>query len=153
MDHVATMLQRSQTSGHVWPMADGAAFSPFNARNKPAPIGTVRPYRPVVFNKQSHTRFERNRTGELIRHLRRHPSFPELLLIGRIVSVEWWLLRTDARIDAGIELSGHDIRGRLAAENRLRLDLVALGLQAPTAGNPLTATEYGRLIDARRGAA
>ena len=123
---------------------------PYNARNKPAPIGTVRPYRPVVFNRQSRTRFERNRTGELLRHLGRPASFPELLLIGRIVSVEWWLLKTDARIDEGIELSGHDIRGRLAAENRLRLDLVALGLGPPKAPAAMDAVTYGRLLDERR---
>jgi len=47
----------------------------------------------------------------------------------RICRVEWELRRTDAKLDAGHELSRHDIRGRLAAENRLRLDLVALGLK------------------------
>jgi hypothetical protein len=65
-------------------------------------------------------------------HLGRDPSFPERIIISRIIRVEWELRRTDAKLDAGIELSGHDIRGRLAAENRLRLDLVALGLQPAT---------------------
>jgi hypothetical protein len=63
--------------------------------------------------------------------------------------VEWELLRTDAKLDAGQELSGHDIRGRLAAENRLRLDLVALGLQPAPASQP-TLSDVLRDIAARR---
>jgi hypothetical protein len=38
-------------------------------------------------------------------------------------------MRTDARLDGGLELSGHDIRGRLAAEQRLRKDLEILGIR------------------------
>jgi hypothetical protein len=94
----------------------------------------------VVFNKVARARFERCRWGELVRHLGRDPSFPEKLLISRIISVEWWLLKTDDRIDRGLELSGHDIRGRLAAETRLRLDLVAFGLE-PLHGNPVSPQE------------
>jgi hypothetical protein len=126
-------------------MVDLAVNEPYNARHRPSPIGSVRPYVPVVFNKQSRTRFARNRWGELVRHLGRDPSFPEKLIINRIVAIEWELLRTDAKIDRGDELSGHDIRGRLAAENRLRLDLVALGLEprVVTTG-PRDATEFLR---------
>jgi hypothetical protein len=56
----------------------------------------------------------------LLGHLGRPATVPEKLIIRRICSIEFWLMRTDARLDGGLELSGHDIRGRLAAEQRLR---------------------------------
>jgi hypothetical protein len=99
------------------------------------------PYRPRGFNRRSRQRFERDRTAQLARHLGRDPSYPERLIISRICSIEYWLRRLDAAIDAGEELSGHAIRGRLAAENRLRLDLQALGL-APAAPRPPSFREY-----------
>jgi hypothetical protein len=110
-------------------MSNATPFEPYSSRNLPPPSSTGRLYRPQQFNRRSRTRFERNRLGELVRHLGRPATFPERIIINRIVAIEWELLRTDAKLDAGHELSGHDIRGRLAAENRLRLDLVALGLQ------------------------
>jgi hypothetical protein len=124
-------------------------FEPYTARHKPPKADTGRLYRPRQFNRVSRTRFERNRIGELVRHLGRPASFPERIIINRIVAIEWELLRTDAKLDRGLELSGHDIRGRLAAETRLRLDLVALGLQPPVE-KPIDAIEYGRQLDARR---
>jgi hypothetical protein len=99
-------------------------------RQKLTNVAMGRLYRPRVFNQQSRGRFERERISELIRHLGRMPSYPEKIIMDRICRVEWELRRTDAKLDAGHELSGHDIRGRLAAETRLRLDLVAIGLQA-----------------------
>jgi hypothetical protein len=110
-------------------MSVRSADTPYNSRHKPEPLDTTRPYRPRVFNKVTRTRFERIRAAELARHLGRPLTYPEKILITRIISIEWELLRIDAKLDAGITLSPHDIRGRLAAENRLRLDLVALGLQ------------------------
>jgi hypothetical protein len=96
----------------------------------PAPDrATGIPYRPRTHNKRSRQRFERDRTAALIRHLGRAPSYPERILISRTVTLEWDLRRIDARLDAGEELSGHAMRARLAAENRLRLDLQALGLR------------------------
>jgi hypothetical protein len=89
-------------------------------------------YSPRRFNRRSRQRFSANRTAELIRHLSRAPSYPERIIISRVIAVEWDLRRLDAKLDAGDELSGHDMRARLAAENRLRLDLQALGLK-PTA--------------------
>jgi hypothetical protein len=62
------------------------------------------------------------------------------LPIARAVAVEWDLRRTDAKLDAGEEPSGHMLRARLAAENRLRLDLAALGLK-PTTPPQLTLAE------------
>src|SRR5512135_3488171 len=88
--------------------------------------------RPRVFNRRSRVRFGQERTLALIAHLGREPSYPERIIISRIVTIEWELLRQDARLDAGDELSGHATRARLAAENRLRLDLQALGLQPAT---------------------
>jgi hypothetical protein len=85
-------------------------------------------YAPRTFNRRSRQRFTANRTAELIRHLGRQVSYPEKLLIARICSIEYWLRGLDARIDRGDELSGFAIRGRLAAETRLRLDLRDLGL-------------------------
>ncbi len=80
-------------------------------------------------------RFCANRRAELVRHLGRAPSYPERLIIERICSIEFWLRSLDVRIDQGDELSGHAIRGRLAADTRLRLDLRELGL-APTPSPP-----------------
>jgi hypothetical protein len=85
-------------------------------------------YAPRTFNRRSRQRFTANRTAELIRHLGRAASYPERLIIARICSIEYWLRGLDARIDRGDELSGFAIRGRLAAETRLRLDLRDLGL-------------------------
>jgi hypothetical protein len=120
-----------------------ALFEPYTSRHKPPKADTGRLYRPRQFNRVSRTRFERNRIGELVRHLGRPATFPERIIINRIVAIEYELLRTDAKLDRGEELSGHDIRGRLAAENRLRLDLVALGLEArPVVTGPKDAAEY-----------
>jgi hypothetical protein len=110
-----------------------ATEQPYTSRHKPAPVAATRPYRPKTFNKITRSRFERIRAAELARHLGRPLSYPEKILVTRIVAIEWELLKTDAKLDEGKELSGHDIRGRLAAETRLRLDLVALGLQQPSA--------------------
>jgi hypothetical protein len=93
-------------------------------------------FEPRTFSRRSRQRFARSRSAALIRHLGRDPSYPERILISRIVQVEWDLRRTDSKLDRGIELSGHDIRGRLAAENRLRLDLQALGLQPSVPAAP-----------------
>ena len=86
-------------------------------------------YSPRVFSKRTKQRFIADRTRQLLGHLNREPSFPERLVVDRVISLEWWLRRLDARIDAGDELSGHAIRGRLAAETRLKLDLMSLGLR------------------------
>jgi hypothetical protein len=101
----------------------------------PVPTSGI-PYAPKVYNKRSRQRFARDRTAQLIRHLGRPPSYPERILISRIVAVEWDLKRIDARLDHGEELSGHAMRARLAGETRLRLDLRELGLQPVAAPAP-----------------
>jgi hypothetical protein len=93
-------------------------------------------YAPRRFSKRSRQRFTANRTTELVRHLGRAPNYPERLLIARVCSLEYWILKTDARMDAGEELSGHAMRARLAAETRLRLDLRELGLKGASAQPP-----------------
>jgi hypothetical protein len=98
-------------------------------------------YAPRIFNRRSRQRFCANRRAELMRHLGHRASYPERLIIERICSIEFWLRGLDARIDRGDELSGHVIRGRLAAENRLRLDLRELGLKGAEARAPSLA-EY-----------
>jgi hypothetical protein len=100
-----------------------------------------RVYNPRVFSRRTKQRFISDRTAELIRHLARAPSYPERLIIARIISLEWELRRLDARIDDGEVLSGHALRARLAAENRLRLDLAALGLK-PAAPRVPTLAEH-----------
>jgi hypothetical protein len=105
-------------------------------RSTPHRTRTVIPYAPKIYNKRSRQRFARDRTAQLIRHLGRPPSYPERILISRIVAVEWDLKRLDARLDDGEELSGHAMRARLAGENRLRLDLRELGLQPAAAPAP-----------------
>jgi hypothetical protein len=88
----------------------------------------------------------------LIRHLGRAPSYPERLIIERICSIEFWLRGLDARLDRGDELSGHAIRGRLAAENRLRLDLRELGMKGVAERQPSLA-DYLAAKAASEGAA
>ena len=84
---------------------------------QPSPERAVRlPYRPRGFNKRSRQRFERDRRGELVRRLGHEPSYPEWLIIGRIIAIEFELQKFDAKMLAGEELSGHLLRGRLAAE-------------------------------------
>jgi hypothetical protein len=85
-------------------------------------------YAPRRFNERSKQRFAANRRTELSRHLGRDPSYPERIIIARVIAIEWDLRRTDAMIDDGVEPSGHLLRARLAAENRLRLDLASLGM-------------------------
>ena len=100
---------------------------------KPA---SKRIFTPQTFHKRTRQRFARQRTVELTAHLGRALSYPEQIIVSRIIAVEWDLRRLDAKLDAGEELSGHAMRARLAAENRLRLDLVALGLQPPPPPKP-----------------
>jgi hypothetical protein len=97
-------------------------------------------------------RFAARRREALVAHLGREPSYPERILISRICANEWDLLRLDARLDAGEELSGHAARLRLALENRLRLDLRELGL-APAAPREPTLAEYLAQRQAQREAA
>ena len=68
----------------------------------------------------------------------------ERILIERIVALQWELAKLDARVeDEGIAgLSGHALRARLAAENRLRLDLQTLGLRPPDAAKPPSLQDY-----------
>jgi hypothetical protein len=110
-------------------------------RSRSSDFASGRLYRPRRFNKQSKQRFERNRLGELVRHLGREPSYPEKIILSRVVAIEWDLVRTDSRLDAVEEPSGHLLRARLASETRLRLDLAALGLK-PTAPPKMTLDDY-----------
>src|SRR5512142_2720811 len=116
-------------------------ISPDHTRGCPNPPlrSSPRLRRPRVFNRRSRIRFGQERTLALIAHLGREPSYPERIIISRIVTIEWELLRQDARLDAGDELSGHAMRARLAAENRLRLDLQSLGLQPAKPRRPTLA--------------
>jgi hypothetical protein len=91
-------------------------------------------YTPRLFNATTRQRFFRSRKNGMVRHVGSSPSRAQLILIGRIVQNEWDLLRLDAKMEGG--LSGHDMRARLAMENRLRLDLRDLGLQGATAKPP-----------------
>src|SRR5215469_3497092 len=86
-------------------------------------------YTPREFTPRTRWRFERDRTAELTRHLGRPASYPEKTIICRILAIEWEQRGLDVKIDQGDELNGHQLRARLAAENRLRLDFVALGLK------------------------
>ena len=109
------------------PTAAPPAASP---RPFPQPAAAPRLREPRVFNRRSRRRFEAERLLALAAHLGRPATYAERILIGRLLAIEWELRRLDARVEAGEELSGHALRARLAAENRLRLDLQALGLKA-----------------------
>src|SRR5438874_6762964 len=136
------------------------ALEPYNTRHTPPKADTARLYRPRVFNRVSKARFTRNRLGELARHVGRQMTFAERIVVNRIVSLEWWLYRLDARIDAGEDLSAHAVRARLAAENRLRLDLAALDhkplnsraaiLIRAIAEKPPDALDYGKAVASTR---
>jgi hypothetical protein len=56
---------------------------------------------------------------------------PEEIILHRVIALEWELRKFDARVEEeGFDgLSGHVLRARLAAENRLRLDYKALGME------------------------
>lgn len=112
-------------------------------------------FTPRTFSRRTRQRFAVNRRRELVRHLAREPSYPERLIIERIIGIEWELRRLDARIDAGDELSGHAMRARLAAETRLRLDLRELGLRPASVGEPPGAAldRHLRTLTDRRGGA
>lgn len=120
--------------------ADLCAADGGNGKRRRYSSSTAGFWQPKVFNKESRRRFALARRRALAAHLGRPPSYPEQIIISRLIALEWWLRRLDARIDDGEELSGHAIRGRLAAENRLRLDLQALGL-APAEARPMTPAE------------
>lgn len=119
------------------------------AETRPKAAGS-RPYSPRAFNALTKQRFTLDRWRHLVDHLGRDPSFPERILIGRIVALEWNLLRQDAKVDAGEDLSPHALRARMAAENRLRLDLTALGLR-PGKAAPRGRTMADILAAARTG--
>ena len=85
-------------------------------------------YAPRTFNRRSRQRFTAARSAELLRQLGREASYAERILIERLIATEFELRKMDAHIDAGEELPAHTLRARLAAENRLRLDLRELGL-------------------------
>ena len=72
---------------------------------------------PRVFNRQSKERFARERRLSLLAHLGRPASYPERLIVARLVAIEWELLRMDARDRCGARFypgtrSGHGSRAR-----------------------------------------
>ena len=109
-------------------LAAGAKRQAMEAANL-AQNGKYRIYTPRVINAGSKVRFFRDRTAALIGHAGGEPSRTQLVLIARICRLEWDAFVLDRRQDAG-ELSAHDMRMRLALENRLRLDLQMLGMKA-----------------------
>ncbi|HUB48347.1 MAG TPA: hypothetical protein VMB73_25505 [Acetobacteraceae bacterium] len=93
-------------------------------------------FMPLKFTPRARDRFVRARVRALLAHLGGHASVSQQILVHRAIRCEWDLLRLDRRLDAEGELSEHAIRVRGALENRLRLDLVALGLQPPQPREP-----------------
>jgi hypothetical protein len=83
---------------------------------------------PRKFSKASRLRFFNYHTKELINALDHEMTQADVLLINRVVRNMWELLRQDALLDSGKQLSDHAERYRAAGENRLRLDLRALSL-------------------------
>lgn len=93
-------------------------------------------YTPRRFNATTRQRFFRDRRRALLEHLGGHASRTQATLLERVIRLEWQLLRLDARLDAGEDLSAHAMRWQLAAENRIRLDLRELGMRAAPAPVP-----------------
>jgi hypothetical protein len=83
-------------------------------------------YMPRRFTAGTKERFWRINRRALAAHCGGRPSYDQQILIVRIIRNAWDLFRQDAQMDAG-ELSPHGMRVRLAAENRIRLDLRELG--------------------------
>jgi hypothetical protein len=106
-------------------------------------------FEPQSFSRRTRIRFTARRRAALIAHLGRPVTYPERILISRLIANEWDLRRLDHRLDAGEELSGHAARLRLALENRLRLDLQALGLRPPRhpSADGLLSRRRGRTVE------
>jgi hypothetical protein len=117
------------SAAHSW----RGIYQPARSANTTHPMTAPRIFQPRTFSKRTRQRFTRSRREALAAHLGREPSYAERILIGRIVALEWELAKQDAALDEDAELSGHAMRARNASENRLRLDLVALGLRAAPA--------------------
>src|SRR5690348_10717463 len=95
------------------------------AASKPA---QTRLYAPRRFNPRSKQRFRRDRAQRLVEHIGGDPSDMQLLLIERVIEVEWSILRLSACADQG-GLSQHRARELLAFHNHLRLLTRELGLR------------------------
>src|SRR5262249_44130242 len=91
---------------------------------------------PRKFSAASRLRFFNFHTKELIDALDHEPTQADVLLINRCVRNMWELLRQDALLDSGKQLSEHAERYRAAGETRLRLDLKVLSLYP--VGGPIT---------------
>ena len=86
----------------------------------------IKLYQPRVFNAQSRTNFFNNRVRLLVASLDHEVTPYDMILIQRIVQSEWDLLKQDARMHKGEELTPWAERNRAWQENRLRLSLRAL---------------------------
>lgn len=117
--------------------------------NESTDLDHSRQYHPRRFTPTTKQRFFRDRRRGYIDHLGGTASRAQLTLIDRVIRCEWDLLRLDARADEG-DLSDHALRTKLALENRLRLDLVAIGLKGASA-RPLTGQEALAAIHAKYG--
>jgi hypothetical protein len=120
---------------------------------KTRPIG---PYcRPVTLAKlDGRTReaaLMRRVRAELLAHVGSNPSFPQRVLIERAAVLALRIAQIEAKMIAGEMMTLHDNNHAIAWHNAYRRTLAAIGLQ-PAAAKPLTAVEYGRLLDARRAA-
>jgi hypothetical protein len=137
---------------HARGMPDDASDRMATSNQTAPKLSVCHLYAPKTYNRRSRQRFAAARTTELVRHLAHEPSFPQRIIISRIIAIEFELRKYDDAIADGVELSGHALRARLAAENRLRLDLVALGM-GPRPPRAMTLADLKRGILAERGEA
>lgn len=107
-------------------------------------------YRPRVFNSTTKQRFCRDRRRRLLAHLGGRASDVQLVLIDRIVAVEWSVCRLHSRLDDG-ELSQHGARELLAFHNHLRLLTRELGLKPARPAVPTLDDHLAALARAQRG--
>lgn len=95
-------------------------------------------YGPKTATARARQRFFASRTRDFGRHLGANPSIAQRILMTRAIRCEWDLRLLDRRLDEEGELSQHAVHLRASLENRLRLDLSALGLKAePERAAPL----------------
>jgi hypothetical protein len=85
-------------------------------------------------------KFARKLESELVNHVGGKPTFPQTLLIRRIVRGTWQLEQLDAKMASG-RWTDHDSRTYGGLSNSLRLALRELGMK-PAQSKPKSVADY-----------
>jgi hypothetical protein len=101
-------------------------------------------YIPRRFNAVTRSRFFFDRKREYLKQLGHSPSTSELVNLHRAIEMEWVSLRAAGRLNRDGELPEGPARAWLAAENRMRLDLKALGFELKGTAHEKPVVDYRR---------